>query len=661
MKVIEKIKRAISVFTLAMLAFQFVPLQAVEAASTTVVINEVKTGGATAEDEFIELFNAGESAVSLENYKIAYKSATGSGWLTKVNFTPANVIPAKGYLLIAGDGYSEAVLADIEDSLSLAVAGGHLALKKGNDEIDKVGWGTADSPEGAAAVAPASGQSIERTNGIDTDNNFADFNVRANPSPKATVQTPSDTTAPTVEGVITGSIYYAPVTPCFSDNSNNVTATLNGESFVSCSIVRGYGNYELIVTDSSGNSVTVVFSIVDVDAPAIPTHNTPVDGAYITSSSLQKIDWSDVTDPSTPVLYQYEASYSAAVNPTSEFVAPVYVSGWLTASEISTLGTSDDTYYWHVRAKDNASEPNLSLWSTPWAVTVDSVAPVANELVDILTNKTVTATLNAEDNNSAAGLNYSWTEPTGKVVFSNANIHEAQITATEDGSYVITVAVSDRAGNTTSQTFNFVWDTKVGAATGIFGKAGETYVDLYWTNPEDEDLASIKVYRTLGKDGEAKLQATLEGGQGSFTDDTVIPGATYYYTLVSVDELGNEALSQVFEITTHITGQIVEEVSSPIVPTAAVQAEEEESDSSARNTIAQTKKPTEKEVKAATKEEPKEETKQEEASNLPAWGIALLLLIALLGLYLLWQQYPEMFGWLLFWKRRKKDNGNKLK
>ena len=122
----------------------------------------------------------------------------------------------------------------------------------------------------------------------------------------------------------------------------------------------------------------------DTTAPAVPTHISPADGTSATTASQNLIDWSDVTDPSSPVSYYYEASNSSSVDANGAFVSPIYQSGALSASEIATPGTPEGTYYWHVRAVDAAN--NSSAWSTPWQLIIDntptppaSVVPTAKE------------------------------------------------------------------------------------------------------------------------------------------------------------------------------------------------------------------------------------------------------------------------------------------
>lgn len=164
-------------------------------ASTTVVISELQTGSSeSASQEFVELYNASAEAVDVSGWKVQYKSAAsenvGSSWSTKA--TLSATISAHGYLLIAPQTYLAG--ADVNMNAGLAASGGHVRLvDAGGTVIDLVGWGTANAPEQQAATAPAAGESLERLagersplggNAYDTDNNAANFSVRAVPEPQ---------------------------------------------------------------------------------------------------------------------------------------------------------------------------------------------------------------------------------------------------------------------------------------------------------------------------------------------------------------------------------------------------------------------------------------------------------------------------------------------
>ena len=180
----------------------------------TLVLSEVQTGGASASDEFVEVANQGAGAVDLAGLEVVYATASGSTVTRKATWpTPTPLEPGRRVLLANAVG-SYASLADLTYTGGFAATGGALALRVvGGTPIDAVGWGDATNAfvEGAAAVAPPAGSSLERApggpggNGWDTNDNALDWFVQVAPSPQgmgaapipAPVPTPGTTPTPT--------------------------------------------------------------------------------------------------------------------------------------------------------------------------------------------------------------------------------------------------------------------------------------------------------------------------------------------------------------------------------------------------------------------------------------------------------------------------------
>ncbi len=178
-----------------------------------VVISELSVAGTVADDEFIELYNAGDGAVDLSTWAMHYKSATGATW-SKRNLT--GTIAARGHFLIGHTGYVGAVVADMTQgtlSFSGNANGGNVAITDNQNTltdlataVDRVAYGaTANAFEGTAAAAmPAASGSIERKanaastdvtmapggvdatagNARDSNDNAADFVLRATREPQ---------------------------------------------------------------------------------------------------------------------------------------------------------------------------------------------------------------------------------------------------------------------------------------------------------------------------------------------------------------------------------------------------------------------------------------------------------------------------------------------
>ncbi|MCP3170135.1 lamin tail domain-containing protein [Myxococcus qinghaiensis] len=179
-----------------------------------VVISEFSGGTtANARDEFVELYNPTSAAVDLSGWQLSYKSATGTTYSTTYTIPAGRSIPSHGYFLLGGTAYAGSPAADVThniDASSSTTAGGHFRIQRLSGtvyvDVDRVGWGTGNAPEGTAAPShPASGGSLERKaivssssttmavggahatrgNGQDTDNNSADFVTRATRQPQS--------------------------------------------------------------------------------------------------------------------------------------------------------------------------------------------------------------------------------------------------------------------------------------------------------------------------------------------------------------------------------------------------------------------------------------------------------------------------------------------
>lgn len=148
-----------------------------------VVINELVTNGAGgANDEMVELYNPSTCDVPLGSWTLKYESAAGGAGAAGHTFAAGASIPSLGYLALTPGAANW--------TSGMAAASGQVGLLDDTGKVvDAVAYGTVtggDYKEKTAATAPASGGSIGRSpNGVDTDNNKADFKTYATPSPGA--------------------------------------------------------------------------------------------------------------------------------------------------------------------------------------------------------------------------------------------------------------------------------------------------------------------------------------------------------------------------------------------------------------------------------------------------------------------------------------------
>jgi hypothetical protein len=168
-------------------------------ASNGLVLAEVVTGGASASDEYVEIYNAGATTVDLNGCDLTYVTATGATTTRKVTFGEPRPLVPGAHLLVANSVGAFSATADATYTGGFAADGGTLLLHdSGGTVLDAVGWGTATNAyvEGTVAAAPPAGSSLERRPGgmegnwQDSNDNAADWQVQPNPMPQSLVSAP---------------------------------------------------------------------------------------------------------------------------------------------------------------------------------------------------------------------------------------------------------------------------------------------------------------------------------------------------------------------------------------------------------------------------------------------------------------------------------------
>ena len=161
----------------------------------------------------------------------------------------------------------------------------------------------------------------------------------------------------------------APVTVGTDDNANNVFWNTSTAGWYADGGASGVGTFRQD-TNWAPNG-TVAFEITATTPVPSPTIVSPYNGDILLSSQLKKINWTNVSDGSGPVTYQYQAFSDPG------YTKLVDLSSSLSASQISTLGTPPGTYYIQVRAQDGNGL--LSDWSNsaadPYEITVVAPTP----------------------------------------------------------------------------------------------------------------------------------------------------------------------------------------------------------------------------------------------------------------------------------------------
>ena len=185
----------------ALLAGLSAPAMAV---SPNLVISQVYGGGGNAgaqyKQDFIEIFNRGATAVTLDGWSVQYSATASATWSGKSLLRPFTIEPGQYVLIMEQGGTVGAALPTpliVPDIMfNLSASNGKLALVSDNvlltgttpttpNVVDLVGFGTANGSEGAPAPAPSNTLALFRAGGgcTDTDVNAADFTTGA-PAPR---------------------------------------------------------------------------------------------------------------------------------------------------------------------------------------------------------------------------------------------------------------------------------------------------------------------------------------------------------------------------------------------------------------------------------------------------------------------------------------------
>ena len=119
----------------------------------TVKINELQTGGTSALDEFIELYNTcPDQPLDLTGYTLVYRSAAGTADSIRVSFTGGGFTVGKAFIVCANSAYVGP--ADAHYTEGLNDAGGGLAIRAPDGHVvDSVGATIAVTSAARAAVA----------------------------------------------------------------------------------------------------------------------------------------------------------------------------------------------------------------------------------------------------------------------------------------------------------------------------------------------------------------------------------------------------------------------------------------------------------------------------------------------------------------------------
>lgn len=160
------------------------------------VVSVIQVAGTTATEEYVEIYNPTSQTVYLKGFKLTKKTASGNEYTLVSDFGDQAILPSHYLLVVHPDAGMEGFLYTANNSI--AVNNTVVLYGVGKQVVDKVGFGTASDFEGQAAPNPLKKQILKRKANIDTDNNYADFEILSDAVLESPVAAPLPPIAPVI-------------------------------------------------------------------------------------------------------------------------------------------------------------------------------------------------------------------------------------------------------------------------------------------------------------------------------------------------------------------------------------------------------------------------------------------------------------------------------
>jgi predicted extracellular nuclease len=406
-----------------------------QALSSNVVISQVYGGGgnsgATYKNDFIELFNRGNTRVSLNGMSVQYASSAGTTWQV-TNLGNITLQPGQYYLVqeaAGAGGTTNLPTADAIGSIAMSGTTGKVALVSSSialsgacpatNVVDLIGFEpTASCSE--ASPTPAINNTtanLRAANGCtETDNNSADF-VSGTPAPRNTTNSPNvcGGTNPVINLSVSsnsGSESGQTVITVTATTSAAVSGNQTVDLIVSGTNITS-GDYALsqtvITIPAGGTSGSVTFTVLDDSSAegsesALLTISNPSAGISL-GTATQTISIADNDTTTTPI-YQIQGSGN-----TSPLTGQV-----VTTSGIVTKVNNNGFYL-----QDPVGDGNHNTSDAVFVFTSTAPTVSVGQLVQLTAIVTEFNTGVAGNADTAAHTVTELTTPTGISVLSSGN------------------------------------------------------------------------------------------------------------------------------------------------------------------------------------------------------------------------------------------------
>ena len=329
------------------------------------------------------------------------------------------------------------------------------------------------------------------------------------------------------------------------------TATLNDSSFASPTFVADKdGSYiaELTVNDGIIDSASDTVTIVASTANSAPTANAGIDQNVVTNNVVT-LDGSLSSDDDGDVLTYQWSLLSAPSGNTATLNNATNV-------ETSFTPNVEGTYTAQLIVNDaqESSLPN----TINILVSFANSAPVANAGTDQFVTPTTQVSLDGSGSTDANGdmLLYTWSFvsiPVGSgATFDNNQVSQPSFVADVNGSYVVSLSVSDGMENSLADTMQVLASNNTVSLTRKVGPFGNTFEDVVFPysssiflNTDDESTITLNTFRIVAQG----TDFTITNLQAVNLTNELVP----FFTTISDGFVLNDSVSVEFDLVSPLT------------------------------------------------------------------------------------------------------------
>jgi hypothetical protein len=327
---------------------------------------------------------------------------------------------------------------------------------------------------------------------------------------------------------------------------NNIAGTITGAGVASLghtvSTPTNCFNIAFTAQTTDGTSPLTLHDVIVTDQYAQPISATINSGSVVVDNTAPTVS---ITSPSSGSYIRSTVSVTATITELNLDTISVKIDNIEVGTSLPytwvTTGYADGSHTVKVVATDKADHSG----SDTVTVTVDNTPPLVNAGADMVI-KVATQKTDASSSDATSGIaTILWTFP-ANVICSNIGVLNPTFSASVDGSYTVTLTVTDTAGNSAFNTFQLTWDTVVPSVNAGVDQVKNALFTQDATVSDPAPSSGIATYAWTKVSG----PGTITFGTPSAEDTTVTAGTdgTYVLRLTVTDTAGNSAFDT-FQLT----------------------------------------------------------------------------------------------------------------